>query len=152
MIKLKCPVCNRHTHHLQNNSSHTQTHTHAWMHACMHACTHHHHHHSCPSQSNNNISGTSDVTADQTPMRRCVHTLGRLWQQLGWPSALFWLGVWCQAVTVAFPRRLGLHCGLPASKHYDLLQSAPSPWQGCHRRAESSTGSLCSALSGDPAC
>ena len=35
----------------------------------------------------------------QTPMRRCVHTPGRLRRQLGWPSSLFWLGVWCLAVT-----------------------------------------------------
>ena len=48
-------------------------------------------------------------------------------------------------MTVVFPRRPGLCCGLPASKRCDLLQHAP-------RHAESSSGSLCSALSGHPVC
>ena len=66
---------------------------------------HHHHHYSCPSQSNDDISGASDVTTDQTPMRRCIHTPGRLRQQLGWPSSISWLSFWCLAVTVTFPWR-----------------------------------------------
>ena len=95
------------------------------------------------------VSGAFGVTADQTRMRRCVHTPGRLRQQLCWPSALSWLGLplfpglafrsflawpsalsWLsvrrQAVTVAFPPRFGLRCELPASKRCDLLQDAPS--------------------------
>ena len=72
------------------------------------------------------IVNCHEVTTDQTPVCRCVHTSGWLRQQLGWPSSLYWLGVWCQTVTVTFPRRFWLLSGLPASKCYDLLQDAPS--------------------------
>ena len=33
---------------------------------------HHHHHRSCPSRSDDDASGASGVTSDQTPMHRCV--------------------------------------------------------------------------------
>ena len=109
------------------NMVHTHTHT---LTPCLASLTHthtinrrhHHHHHSCPSQSDDNVSGASGVISDQTLMRRCVHTPGSLRQQLGWPSALSWLGIWCQAVTVALPQRLRLCCGLPAT-HRPCLAS-----------------------------
>ena len=53
----------------------------------------HHHHHRCPSRSDDDASGASGVTSDQTPMHRCVLTSGRLRQQLGWSCSLSWLGV-----------------------------------------------------------
>ena len=40
---------------------------------CLHH--HHHHHHSCPTRSDKYVIGAFGVTADQTPMHRCFHTL-----------------------------------------------------------------------------
>ena len=99
-----------HTRTRTHSDTHTQTHahTHTHTHARTHARTHAHTHartyththtlhvmscHSCLSRSDDDANGASAVTADQTPMGRCVHTPGGLQQQLCWPSALSWLGL-----------------------------------------------------------
>ena len=60
------------THARARTHTHTRTHAHARTHTHTHTYTHHHHHHSCPPRSDDDVSGASGVTADQTPMRRCV--------------------------------------------------------------------------------
>lgn len=71
------------------NDIKVETHTHT----CIIVAKQRRHCHSCLLQSDDSVSGTSGVIADQTLMRRCVHIPGRLWQQLGRPSTLSWLGV-----------------------------------------------------------